>query len=137
MVPEEEPSRPRARPGLASGMIAARSVLLLVALGASLARGDVVTTLSGSQLTITGDDSPDWVAIDPATGGITVTGVAGTLVDGSAEPVTFSGVTRLTVKLGPGADRLTIRQVTLDGPLVIGVGKGNDSVELDQVFAGN
>lgn len=110
----------------------------LVAMGVLVpwvARGDVVTSLAGTQLTVTGDDTPDAVDIEPSPGGLSVTGFAGTLVDGSTLPATFAGVTRLTVKLGPGADTLTIRQVTLDGPLKLGLGRGNDAVELDQVFA--
>jgi hypothetical protein len=108
-------------------MFRVRPALLIVALGASFARGDVVTTLSGSSLVVTGDSSSNALTIEPALDGVTVVGLYGTLVDGSSE-VTFPGVRRLTVKLRKGSDRLTLTQVTLP--------QGIDSVELDDVRGG-
>jgi hypothetical protein len=116
-------------------MFRVRLALLIVALGASFARGDVVTTLSGSSLVVTGDSSPDALTIQGTSDGITVAGLYGTLVDGSSE-VTFSGVRRLTVKLGKGSDSLTVTQVNLPDGLAIRLGGGHDSVELDEVRSG-
>jgi hypothetical protein len=110
--------------------------LAAVVLASTLAHADVVTSLSGVQLLLTGDASPDSITVTPALDGLTVTGFDGTLVDGSTEGLTFSGVHGLVVKLMQGNDRLTIRQVDLPGKLFIGAGKGNDAVQLDQVFAG-
>jgi len=117
-------------------MTVLRATLVLIALGASIARGDVVTSLSGPELLVTGDSAPNAIAITPAVGGIAVTGFDGTLVDGGSASVTFTGVQRLSVKLMQADDRVLVSQVTLAGSLYVGVGKGNDSVELDQVFAG-
>jgi hypothetical protein len=116
-------------------MLRARAALLIVALGASLARGDVVSTLSGSSLVVTGDTSGNTLTIEGTVDGLTVTGLYGTLVDGSSE-VTFSGVQRLTVKMRKGSDRLTLTQLTLPGKLDVRLGKGHDSVELDDVRSG-
>src|SRR5438093_11312618 len=97
--------------------------LLIVALRVAVAGADVVTSLSGSQLIVTGDASPDTIAITPTFDGLAVTGAYGTLVDGSSRSATFSGVQRLTVKLKQGDDRLTITDVTLSGKLYVGGGK--------------
>ena len=113
-----------------------RLSLLLAVLGASLARGDVVTTLSGSKLIVTGDDSRDTVQIEAAPGGVSVVGFDGTLVDGSGNGGTFAGVEHLTVKLRQGGDRLTIRGVDLSGKLGIRLGRASDDIVLDGVRAG-
>src|SRR5262245_18523365 len=102
--------------------------LVLVALGVATARADVVTSLPGAQLIVTGDASPNAIAITPAAGGIAVTGFDGTLVDGTSESITFSAVQRLSVKMMQANDRLTITQVSLSS-IDIGTGRGNDSVE--------
>jgi hypothetical protein len=62
-----------------------------------------------------------------------VRGLAGTLVDGSAEPVTVPGVRRLSVKLHEGADRLTVTDVSLPDGIDLRLGDGNDDVLLDRV----
>jgi hypothetical protein len=117
-------------------MFRVRPWVLLVALGACVARADVVTTVSGSSLVVTGDSSPNAVAIEPALDGVTVVGFDGTLVDGSSEGITVPGVRRLTVKLGKGSDRLTLTHVTLPDGLDLRLGRGNDSVWLDDVDGG-
>jgi large repetitive protein len=114
-----------------------RVLLLLVALGPSVARGDVVTSVSGSKLVVTGDDGADTVLIEPASDGIRVVGLDGTLVDGSGEGIVVPGIRRLTVKLRQGADRLTIRDVSLSGKIDLRLGEGNDRVELDGVDGGS
>ncbi len=112
-------------------------VLALLLLGVGLAQADVVTSLSGNHLTVTGDESADSIAITPGEGGIRVAGFDGTLVDGSTEEVTFSGVGRLKVRLMHGADRVLVSWITLPGALDIRMGKGDDTVELDEVEAGD
>jgi large repetitive protein len=110
--------------------------VLIVVLRVAIAGADVVTSLSGSQLLVTGDSSPDAIEITSTFDGLAVTGVDGTLVDGSLRSATFPGVQRLTVKLKEGGDRITVSNVTLSGKLYIGGGKGDDDVELDEVVAG-
>jgi hypothetical protein len=111
--------------------------LVLVALGASVARGDVVTSLSGSRLVVTGDGAPDSLAIESAAEGVVLVGHGGTLVDGSADRVTVPGVRHLTVKLKQGDDRLTLTQVSLPDGLDLRLGNNNDDVVLDGVDAGS
>ena len=113
-----------------------RSSLLIIALGAALAHADVTTTLSGSSLVVTGDSSPDVVTIAGAPDGIVVSGSNGTLVDGSAVGVSVPGVEKLTVKLRQGDDRLTLMNVTLSQGITVRLGRGNDSVEFDEVYGG-
>lgn len=114
-----------------------RFTLALLLLGAGVARADVVTALSGSHLRITGDDSPDAIAITPGDqGGVTVTGFDGTLVDGSSDAITFFGVRSVTVRLMHGADHVAVAWLGFRGTLDIGMGKGNDTVDLDEVVGG-
>jgi hypothetical protein len=107
-----------------------------VVLGASLARGDVVTTVSGSELFVTGDGDPNEVVIEDAAGAVAVSGRGGTLVDGSTDGVTVAGIRRVTVKLRNGRDRLTLTGLTLPDGIVLRLGGGDDDVVLDQVDAG-
>lgn len=102
----------------------------------SLAWADVSTTLSGSTLLITGDDSADGIRIESASDGVLVVGVDGTLVDGTTESVTIPGVQRLTVELGKGGDHLTIQELDLAKRLDVRTGSGRDRVVLDGVRAG-
>jgi len=118
------------------GVFRVHASLLIVALAASIARGDVTTTLSGSSLVVIGDTSSDSVSIEGVADGVTVAGLEGTLVNDSSQAVTVSGVEKLTVKLGDGADRLRLMHLTLPHGLVVRLGRGNDSVELDQVSTG-
>lgn len=111
-------------------------VLSIVVLGASLASGDVVTTVSGSKLIVTGDDSPDALSVESIPDGVRVIGLYGTLVDGSSLGATFSGVERVTVKLGKGGDHLTVTALTLPKALKIRLGKGDDVVVLEHVSVG-
>jgi hypothetical protein len=111
-------------------------VVLIVALGASIARGDVVTSVTGSKLVVTGDDDPDAVTIEPGDGGVAVIGLQGTLVDGSAAGVTVFGVTRVTLRLRGGADRLTLTDVSFPDGIGLRLGKGDDVVVLDRADGG-
>src|SRR6185436_20161119 len=116
-------------------MLRVRSWVLLVALGASVARADVVTTLSGSSLVVSGDGSANAVAIEPGLDGVTVVGFDGTLVDGSSQGVTVPGVRRLTLpdgldlRLGRGNDSVWIDDVDV-GAARIQTGNGNDAVSV-------
>jgi hypothetical protein len=114
---------------------ALRALAILVTV-AGAARADVVSSLQGSHLFLTGDAAPDSIEITPSDGSIAVTGFDGTLVDGSSGAATFGGVRRITIRLMQGADRVLMTWVTLPGVLDIGMGKGNDVVELDEVWAG-
>lgn len=124
--------------GLTGPMAVLRPALAIVLLLIGVSRADVVTSLSGTHLFVTGDDTADSILITPSEGAasVTVTGFDGTLVDGADEAVSFPNVRRLTVKLMHGADRLAIAWITLPGPLYVGMGKGNDDVDLEEVVAG-
>jgi len=114
-----------------------RAILIVFTFAtASLARADVITSFSGSTLVVIGDDTADAVQIQSASDGVSVVGVDGTLVDGSSASVTLPAVQRLTVKLGRGADRLTIRHLDLARKLDVHAGSGNDRVVLNGVRAG-
>jgi len=117
-------------------MPAALRGMMIVALGAAVARADVTTTLTGSKLVVSGDGSGQTLVIESTGDGVTVRGLAGTLVDGSAEPVTVPGVLRLSVKLHEGADRLTVTDVSLPDGIDLRLGDGNDDVLLDRVRTG-
>lgn len=117
-------------------MFVVRPSLLIVVLGASVAWADVVTTLKGSRLVVTGDSAPNVVSIEPAPDGILVRGLEGTLVDGSSVGVTVSGVESLTVKLRKASDSLTLTQVTLSKGIDLRLGRGDDDVVLDGVRCG-
>ena len=117
-------------------MLRIRTALLLVVLGACVARANVVTTISESKLVVTGDSGPSSVTIAPAVDGVTVVGLDGTLVDGSSEAVTIPGVRRLLVKLGKGSDQLSLTHLDLPEGYDLRLGRGNDSVWLDDVHGG-
>ena len=114
-----------------------RAILIVFAFATTtFARADVTTSLSGSTLVVTGDDMADAIQLESAADGVSLVGVDGTLVDGSSASITIPGVQRLTVKLGQGADRLTIRHLDLPKKLDVHAGRGNDRVVLDGVRAG-
>lgn len=117
-------------------MTAGLRAFVLVLLVGGVVRADVVTALRGSHLYLTGDETPDAITIAPADGGVEVAGFDGTLVDGSSDAVTFPDVRRVTVRMMHGADRIAVGWVTLPGGLDIGMGKGDDTVELDEVVGG-
>jgi hypothetical protein len=118
-------------------MFRAIGTVLVLLFAVSPARADVVTAVSGTQLTVTGDSSPNDVDVGSAPdGGVTVTGRNGTLVDGSANGVTVPGVLRLVVKLGKGSDYLMVTNVDFPDGLNIRMGNGNDTVILDGVTGG-
>jgi hypothetical protein len=106
--------------------------LLVVAVGAAVAWGDVTTTLEGSRLVVSGDGEPESLVIEPGDGGIAVRGFGGTLVDGAAA-VTVAGVQRLVLRLHEGGDDVTVRNVELPQGLDVRSGGGNDDVVLDGV----
>lgn len=112
------------------------SALVVVALAVSVVRADVVTTVAGSKLTVTGDDASQSLAIGPADDGVVLEGRSGTLVDGTSAPVTIPGIDRLVVKLGRGPDYLTVTDVWLRKGLTVRLGNGNDILVLDGVGGG-
>jgi hypothetical protein len=122
--------------GLACAMTAPLSSLAIAVLGASVAWADVVTSVTGSKLVLTGDDSAERVVIEPTDGGLSVMGVDGTLVDGSSEAITVPGVRRLVMRLHEGADRVWLTALDLADGIDIRLGRGNDGVVFDRVHAG-
>lgn len=91
-----------------------------------------MAAVSVGNLFVIGDNQGADIAISqPAVGQITLTG-NGTKVNGSTEPVTFSGVTRdLRIYFGRGDDSLTFDEtnpIVLSGNLSITGGQGSNTV---------
>jgi hypothetical protein len=134
------PSRPRRRSTVActrtiDELPACAVQLALAFAAASLAWADVSTTVSGTTLLVTGNDSADLIRIGSASDGVTVAGEDGTLVDGTTQ-VTIPGVQDLKVTLKRGRDHVTIEDLQLDNGLEVHSGSGNDRVALNAVHAG-
>jgi hypothetical protein len=110
--------------------------VVVLALAASAARGDVVTRLDGSRLLVVGDDQPDTVTLDPTPGGILITGTNGTRVDGGIAPVAVQGARRVAFELHGGADRVTVNAVDLPDGIGMRLGEGNDEAIVDGAFLG-
>jgi len=94
--------------------------------------GNVTAAVLGGNLVVTSDNQGADIAISqPRVGKITLTG-DGTSINGSAGPVTFSGVTRdLRINFGKGNDSLTFDEtnpITVCGNLSINGGQGSNTI---------
>ncbi len=94
--------------------------------------GNVTAAVLGGNLVVNGDNQGADIAISqPSVGKITLTG-DGTSINGSAGPVTFSGVTRdLRINFGKGNDSLTFDEtnpITVCGNLSINGGQGSNTI---------
>lgn len=70
--------------------------------------GDLTAVLANGVLTITGDDSANIAALtSDASGQITLTGTD-TTINGGTDPVSFTGVNSVNVRLRGGDDELTV-----------------------------
>jgi hypothetical protein len=110
--------------------------IVVLALAARTAHGDVVTEFDGSRLRVIGDDRPDTVTLDPTPGGILLTGTNGTLVDGGIAPVVVSGVQRVVFELHGGADRVTVNAVDLPSGIGMRLGDGDDEAVVSGAYLG-
>jgi hypothetical protein len=110
--------------------------VLVLALAARAAHGDVVTEFDGTRLLVSGDEQPDTVTLDPTPGGILLTGTNGTLVDGGLAPVLVSGVRRVALELHGGSDRVTVNAVDLPDGIGMRLGDGDDEVVVNGAFLG-
>jgi hypothetical protein len=106
--------------------------------------GNVTAVVSGGDLIVRGDDAgADITLSQPGARQITLTGTD-TTVNGSAGPVTFSGVTKdLRIYFGSGDDSLTFDEstpISLSGNLFLNGGGGSNTVstqsDLESLDAG-
>jgi hypothetical protein len=97
--------------------------------------GNVIATLAGPTLTLTGDDLGNSVQLLPGSqpNEVVVQG-NGTTVNGSTAPQVFAGVEDLAADLRDGNDRLTVQGVTISAPsfsqVYVDGGAGDDRIEL-------
>ncbi len=116
-----------------------RSMRLESLEGRSLMAGDVFATVKLGSLKIAGDSGANEIAVVDLGGGkVEITGQNGTKVNGVAN-VTLEGfVSNMTVDLKSGDDVFSWQGIESHVPsrLNIETGSGNDSVFVDQLFAG-
>src|SRR4051812_7347020 len=104
--------------------------------------GNVTAKLVAGSLVVTGDQQSNTLAVtQTAANSFTVTPVDGTTVNGQADPVTVSGVTRdLVLRLGRGDDRVQFgvgfgepvdlnETITVRRDLVVDGGPGNNAID--------
>src|SRR5687767_2123084 len=84
-----------------------------------LLSGDVLAKVIGGKLLLLGDNQDNAVVINDdglASGQLRLTASGGTTINGSAEPVVLSGITRgIAVRLEDGADGITLDGITAGG----------------------
>ncbi len=90
---------------------------------------DVKATQKGGTLVLVGDADPNALSIAQA-GVVTVTPTVGTLNGGG--PQDFTGVNSISIKLGGGADAVSLLEVLLAGQLSIDGGDGDSDIDLNQ-----
>lgn len=101
--------------------------------------GAVRVRLAGGRLVIQGSTANDNVRIEAAgPNAFRLSPGTGTLINGQAEPVVFTGVTRgMHVRLGYGNDSIlldgSVNLLPIGGGLSIDAGSGDDTVRLDGV----
>ena len=96
--------------------------------------GNVIAQVSQGSLTLTGDARDNQIVItQSAAGRFTISGQAGTTINRSAGPVTFSGVTAdIRASMGAGDDRVQLggRSITVGDDLVIVGGTGDNRLDV-------
>jgi hypothetical protein len=110
-------------------------LLALLALPAqALALGDIQAAVADGVLEVTGDGEPNVFRLAGSGAGTVVVSVfEGTTVNGGAAPVTLPGVSDLKVTAGAGDDRMELAGLDLAGALTMKLGRGVDSVILQDV----
>jgi triacylglycerol lipase len=95
-----------------------------------LLAGDVLASVTGSTLSITGDATANEIVISESSGTLQVTGLNGTNVttDGN-----FNRVRTISIDLHEGDDSIEVRDATLSRNLLVGGGAGSKSIVIDNV----
>ncbi len=98
-----------------------------------LLAGNVRAVLSGSTLTVTGDNSNNDVAIEQTVDGLRVRAFGGTKLNGIVNgAILMSNRTEMTVDLKGGNDRLNLSDY-LGGDVSVQMGSGNDTLTLSAI----
>ncbi len=110
----------------------------------SMASGNVQVALEGSLLTIFGDNVDNSIEFKEVLNAttqlpdITVTGLAGTLVNGLPSVTFPSAVLNATeIRMENGNDSVVVLDVNLGNDLYVELGEGNDSLFIDGSLVGN
>ena len=110
--------------------VAALAAVAIAASAVPARAGDVRARQRADTLTLRGTGADDRVVILRGDqGGLRIGGQDGTTVDGSAEPVVFTGVTRLKIATRGGDDVVSVGDVDLS-ELRVATGGGADTIEL-------
>lgn len=125
-------------------MMLVAGVSFVAASEATLASGNVQVALEGSLLTVFGDNLDNSIefkeVLNPSTQlpDITVTGLAGTLVNGLPS-VTFPGavLNATEIRMENGNDNVVVLDVNLGNDLYVSLGEGNDLLAMDGSVVGN
>ncbi len=101
--------------------------------------GHVAAVLSGSTLVITGDAKDNAIQVEDSTGGVLVSGLSGTLINGAASQ-TFAGVSSLRIRMNQGNDVVYLGvdpgSLTLSGSLSVDLGAGDDQLTFINTYVG-
>lgn len=104
----------------------------------SMMAGNVTAAVVGGELTLTGDNSANYVVVhQTGNNQFQVQGLATTIKSGShsGSSFTFKNVTGLAVDLRGGGDSLNLYNSTFSGGVGIEMGTGNDVLNLTNVKA--
>jgi len=92
--------------------------------------GDVAATLNDGQLTILGDSADNDIRVVEVGGVVTITGLAGTTVNGAPAAVFATpGLVKVDVNMGSGNDHLRQGIIQPTGDVNVEMGDGDDIVE--------
>ena len=95
--------------------------------------GQVAAVLSGTTLVITGDALDNAIQVEDGSGGVLVSGLWGTLINGSPS-VTFSDVGSLRIQMNQGNDVVYLGGLTygltIAGSLTVDLGAGDDQLTI-------
>jgi len=117
-----------------AGGIAIGSILATVV--AVHAAGNVTVDVDAGRVAADGDDAPNAILVTagPDPDGILIAGLDGTTVNGAPD-FAATGVRRLDIVTGRGADRVELRQLRIRGAVHLRLGRGDDVVIAEQVTA--
>ncbi len=100
--------------------------------------GNVAVTLSGSSLIVIPDSLDNAFSITPTSGGVIVTGIEGTTINGNASESFTGGVDgqiagNLQIVASSGKELIIIEDVTVGGSTIIQGGDDKDAIDLSGV----
>jgi hypothetical protein len=103
-----------------------------------LLAGDIAAAVLDGELAILGDDQSNRIIIERSPTGtdsntFQLTPVDGTTINGSAEPLTISGVQSIRLEMGGGDDSVLLRDARLYGAFSFGGGEGRDVLTMLRV----